>query len=236
MTEGAGSSLPASADVVVIGGGVMGASIAFHLAEAGVSDVLLLEKGDLAGGSTSKAAGGVRAQFSDPVNIALGLRGLAAFEDFPRRPGQEIDLHQPGYLFVLTDPEQVAIYEESVALQNRMGVPSRMLTPQEAAALSPGIDMTGVLAASFHARDGYCSPESVVLGYASGARRLGAQVRPHVEVTGIAVDDGRIVGVETDHGTVRTDTVICAAGAWQSTRSKAAWARPAVARNASRSA
>jgi sarcosine oxidase subunit beta len=208
--------LPESAEVVVIGGGVMGASIAFHLAEAGVQDVLLLDKGQLAGGSTSKAAGGVRAQFSDPVNIALGMRGLDAFEDFPRRPGQEIDLHQPGYLFVLTDPEQVAVYERSVALQNAMGVPSRMLTPAEAAELSPGIDTSDVLAAAFHARDGYCSPESVVLGYASGARRHGATVRTNVSVTGIVAEDGQVTVVETDHGTVRTGSVVCAAGAWSS--------------------
>ena len=214
MSEQSPALLPTHADVVVIGGGVMGASIAFHLAEAGVRDVLLLEKGDLAGGSTSKAAGGVRAQFSDPVNIALGMRGLDAFEDFPRRPGQEIDLHQPGYLFVLTDPEQVAVYEQSVALQNSMGVPSRMLTRGEAAELSPGVDMPDVLAASFHARDGYCSPESVVLGYASGARRHGSTVRPHVTVTGIDVDDDHITAVQTDHGAVSTSTIVCAAGAW----------------------
>ena len=158
----------------------MGASIAFHLAEAGVTDVLLLERGALGGGSTVKAAGGVRAQFSDPVNIALGMRGLDAFEDFPNRPGQEIDLHQPGYLFLLTDPDQVRVYEESVALQNAMGVPSRMLSAEEAKALSPAIDITDVLAAAFHARDGYCSPESVVLGYAdrrTTARRHGAHRR-----------------------------------------------------------
>jgi sarcosine oxidase, subunit beta len=209
-----GPQVPASAGVVVIGGGVMGASIAFHLAEAGVPDVLLLERGALGGGSTVKAAGGVRAQFSDPVNIALGMRGLDAFEDFPNRPGQQIDLHQPGYLFLLTDPEQVRIYEESVALQNAMGVPSRILTPEEAQALSPSIDITGVLAAAFHARDGYCSPESVVLGYATGARRHGATVLTGVEVTGIEVTGGHIEGVATDRGVVRTSTVVCAAGAW----------------------
>jgi sarcosine oxidase subunit beta len=214
MTTPTRTDLPASANVVIIGGGVMGASIAFHLAEAGVTDVLLLEKAQLASGSTCKAAGGVRAQFSDPVNIALGARGLEAFEDFPNRPGQEIDLHQPGYLFVLTDPEQVDTYERSVALQNAMGVPSQMLTAAEAAELSPGIDTSDVLAAAFHARDGYCSPESVVLGYASGARRHGATVRTNVTVTGITVDGDTITSVQTDKGDVTTDTVICAAGAW----------------------
>ena len=212
-----GRGLPPDAGVVVIGGGIMGTSIAFHLAEAGVSDVLLLEQSDLGSGSTCKAAGGVRAQFSDPVNIALGLRGLDAFEDFPNRPGQEIDLHQPGYLFLLTDLDQVAVYEQSVAVQNAMGVPSRIISAEEAKVLAPAIDTSGVLAAAYHQRDGYCSPESVVLGYASGARRHGATVRTGVTVTGIDVVDGTITAVRTDQGAVRTSTVVCAAGAWSQT-------------------
>lgn len=213
----AADPLPDEASVVIIGGGAMGTSIAFHLAEAGVRDVLLLEQGEFGSGSTCKAAGGVRAQFSDPINIELGRRGLTAFEDFPRRPGQEIDLRQPGYLFLLTSDEQVARYEESAALQNAMGVPTRMVTPEEIARLNPMIDLDGVLAGSLHARDGYCSPESVVLGYASGARRHGATLHPHVSVTGIAVRGGEITGVETTAGTVRTSTVVCAAGAWSRT-------------------
>ena len=207
-------SLPSRASVVVIGGGVMGTSIAFHLAEAGVEDVLLVDQADLGSGSTCKAAGGVRAQFSDPVNVALGLRGLEAFERFRTRPGQEIDLRQPGYLFVLTTPEQVEAYEASAAMQNAMGVPTRMLTPQEAQQLSPAISVDDVLAASFHQRDGYCTPESVVLGYATGARRRGATVRTGVRVTGIVTKGEDISAVETDHGLVHTSTVVCAAGAW----------------------
>lgn len=207
-------TLPARADVVVIGGGAIGASIVFHLAEAGVRDVLLLERADLASGSTVKAAGGVRAQFSDPVNIALGARGLAAFERFGERPGQAIDLHQPGYLFVITRPEDHVKFERAVELQNAMGVTSRMLTAGEAAALSPGVRMDDVLGAAFHARDGYCSPESVVLGYASGARRHGATIRTGVDVTEIELAGGAVSGVVTDAGSVETSTVICAAGAW----------------------
>jgi sarcosine oxidase subunit beta len=207
-------NLPEQASVVIVGGGVMGTSVAFHLAEAGVRDVLLLEQAQLGSGSTCKAAGGVRAQFSDPVNIALGWRGLAAFEDFPTRPGQEIDLHQPGYLFLLTTPGELDVYTESVALQNAMGVPSVMLTPEQAAALSPAVVTDDVLGAAFHARDGYCSPESVVLGYATGARRHGAAIRTGVTVTGIERSGDDIVSVQTDQGTVRTTTVVCAAGPW----------------------
>lgn len=208
------SSLPEAAQVVVIGGGVIGTSIAFHLAESGVGEVLLLEQGQLASGSTSKAAGGVRAQFSDPVNITLGLRSLQAFEEFGSRPGQPIDLHQPGYLFLLRTNDDVEAYEASVRLQNAMGVSSRMLSATQASRLSPAIDPGSILAAAFHARDGYCSPESVTQGYAIGARRHGASIRTAVAVTGIDTRGGEVTGVRTDAGLVRTGTVICAAGAW----------------------
>ena len=191
----------------------MGASTAFHLAEAGVS-VVLLERGDLAGGSTSRAAGGVRANFSDELNIALGKRSLELFEQFGERPGQEIDLHRSGYLFVLTRPEDVELFERSVALQNSLGVESRMVDVDEACRLSPLLDPTGVLAAAWSPNDGHCAPESVVLGYATGARRLGATVRTGVEVIGIESSDGRITSVRSTDGDIATGCVIDCAGAW----------------------
>ena len=208
------TSLPDRAEVVIIGGGVMGASTAFHLAEAGVTDVLLLEKDSLACGSTSKSAGGVRAQFSDAVNIALGIRSLPAFEQFGVRPGGEIDLHQVGYLFLHTDETAWAVAQEAVAIQNSLGIPTQLLTAAEAGALSKGVEVGDVIGATFHPRDGYCSPENVVQGYAAGARALGATVRTGVGVTGIETSGGEITGVVTDQGVVATSTVVCAAGAW----------------------
>src|SRR6516225_7737089 len=124
------SPLPDSAAVVVIGGGVMGTSAAFHLAEAGV-DVVLVERGSLGGGSTSRAAGGVRTSFSDALNVEIARRSLDAFRDFGRRPGWEIDLKQVGYLFILSRESDVQEFERSVALQNEQGLDSRMLTPDE---------------------------------------------------------------------------------------------------------
>jgi sarcosine oxidase subunit beta len=204
--------LPARADVVVVGGGVMGTSAAFHLADAGV-DVLLLERGELGGGSTSRAAGGVRAQFSDALNIELGARGLAAFAAFGERPGQEIDLHRNGYLFLLTRAGDVETFTAAVDLQNELGVPTRLLDAGEAAALVPGLHTDDVLAATFHAGDGYCAPESVVLGYARGARRHAATVLAGVEVLGLeAAGDAALV--RTTAGVVVAGAVICAAGAW----------------------
>jgi sarcosine oxidase subunit beta len=208
------AALPERAAVVVIGGGVIGTSIAFHLAEAGVDDVLLLDSGPLGGGSTCKAAGGVRAMFSDEVNILLGQRSLEALARFGERPGQEIDLHRVGYLFLLEQPEHVRAMTAAVELQNALGMPSRMIAPEEAQRHSPLISTDGLLAAAWSPTDGHCTPESVVLGYATGARRLGATLLPHCPVTGLRTDAGAITGVGTDRGTVTTDTVICAAGAW----------------------
>ncbi|GAA0233232.1 FAD-binding oxidoreductase [Actinomadura nitritigenes] len=201
------------ADVVVIGGGVMGTSIAFHLAEAGVR-VVLAERDELGSGSTCKAAGGVRAQFSDEVNIRLGARSLEAFARFRERPGQEIDLHRVGYLFLLSRPEDVAAFEASVALQNGLGVPSRMVSVAEARRLSPLIETGGLLAAAFSPDDGHCAPESVVLGYATAARRHGATLLTRCEVLGIDASGGEVRAVETSRGRIATSAVVCAAGAW----------------------
>jgi len=208
------TDVPARADVVVIGGGVIGLSTAYHLARSGVTDVVLVEAGELGSGSTSKAAGGVRAQFSDTVNIELGLRSLRTFETFHDDLGQEIDLHQVGYLFLLDRPEHVALFEKSVALQNELGVPSRMLEVAEAKRLSPLVATQGLLAAAYSPTDGHCTPESVVLGYATAARAAGATLLRRTTVEGIEHDGQTISAVRTDRGAIRTDVVVCAAGAW----------------------
>ncbi|HEX2075071.1 MAG TPA: FAD-binding oxidoreductase [Geodermatophilus sp.] len=206
--------LPSSASAVIIGGGVMGLSSAYHLARQGVRDIVLLDKDALGSGSTSKAAGGVRAQFSDSVNITLGARSLETFRNFGSLFGQEIDFHQVGYLFLLSSRIAVTAFEANVALQNDLGVPSRMISVAEAKRLSPLISTEGLLAAAYSPTDGHCTPESVVLGYASAARRAGATLLTHCAATGIDVRGGQVVAVRTEAGTIRTDTVVCAAGAW----------------------
>ena len=208
------NDLPTHASVVVIGGGVIGLSAAYHLAASGVRDVVLVEKDAFGSGSTCKAAGGVRAQFSDAVNIELGLRSLRTFETFREEFGQEIDLHQVGYLFLLDRPEHVELFERSVSLQNELGVPSRMIDVAEAKRLSPLIDTEGLLAAAYSPTDGHCTPESVVLGYAGAARRAGARLLRGTAVEGIEHDGRTISAVRTTRGTIRTEAVVCAAGAW----------------------
>ncbi|MCX5600242.1 FAD-binding oxidoreductase [Streptomyces phaeochromogenes] len=208
------TGVPGRAGVVVIGGGVMGTSIAYHLARAGVPDVVLVERDELASGSTSRAAGGVRAQFSDELNIQLGARSLEAFARFGEETGHDIGLHRVGYLFLLSTPEEVEAFEAGVRLQNGLGVPSRMLDPAEARRLSPLITTDGLLAAAFSPDDGHCTPEAVVHGYAAAARRHGAKVVRHCEVTGIETRGDDITAVVTDLGRIDTSAVVCAAGAW----------------------
>ena len=191
----------------MIGGGALGAATAYHLRRLGVQDVVLLERDALASGSTSKSAGGIRAQFADELNIRIALRSLAEFESF----ADEIAFRQHGYLFLLDRPEDVASFRAALALQQALGVPSRELTPAEAHELVPQLETGDLLAATYCERDGYATPEAVVQHY---ARESGATVQQGCAATAILVRAGRITGVETPMGRIDTDTVICCAGMW----------------------
>ena len=208
------TNLPPSATVVIIGGGVIGTSIAYHLASSGLSDVVLIERDELGGGSTCKAAGGIRASFSNPANIAMGLRGLEVYSRFDQTHCQDIDFDRAGYLYLLSDQNSLDNFTQQVALQNRYGVPSTIVDPEQAQRISPLIDPDGMVGACWSPQDAKATPESVVLGYAAAARRHGARIIRHCEVLDIASDGGDITEVITANGRIKTDTVVCAAGAW----------------------
>jgi glycine/D-amino acid oxidase-like deaminating enzyme len=193
-----------TAEVVVVGGGAMGASVAWHLRRLGIDDVVLLERDELGSGSTSKSAGGFRTQFADALNVEIALRSLDAFEQM-----EGIDLRQDGYLFLLDNASDVERFQAALALQHRLGVPSRELAVEEALAMVPQLDGEGLLSAVYCELDGWVTPEAVVQWYAREA-----DVRQRCAVTGIDVRAGRIVGVETTDGTIATHTVVCCAGAW----------------------
>ncbi|MCL3838161.1 NAD(P)/FAD-dependent oxidoreductase [Aeromicrobium duanguangcaii] len=207
-------AVPRHADVVVVGGGVMGLSTAFHLAAAGVERVVLVERDALGEGSTCKAAGGVRALFSDEINIRLGQRGLETFERFGAEFDTEIDLHQVGYLLLAQDAATMEAFERNAELMTALGLQARTVDVAEAARLSPLISTEGLVGGLFSPRDGHCTPESVVQGYARAARRAGATLHTGTRATGIEVEDGAVTAVHTSRGTIATDTVVCAAGAW----------------------
>lgn len=195
----------------MIGGGAVGASTAFHLHRLGVDEVVLVERATLAAGSTSKAAGGIRAQFADELNIRIALRSLDEFERFDELTGVDISFRQHGYLFLIDSQEDLAPFREALALQASLGVPSREVDAAETYELVPQLALDGVLAATFCPRDGYATPEAVVQGYAAAS---GAAVVQGCSVTGFTVDGGRIMSVETSQGRIATDTVVCCAGIW----------------------
>ncbi|MDQ0945101.1 FAD-binding oxidoreductase [Streptomyces sp. V1I1] len=141
--------LPATADVVIVGGGVVGASVAFHLAEAGVRDVLVVERDEPASGSSGKPIGGIRAQFSDPLNIRLGQRSLEAWRAFTTRPGADIGIDSVGYLFLLGSEAEVATFQQGVGVQNELRVPSRIITPRAAHELCPFLEPRSIVAAAY---------------------------------------------------------------------------------------
>jgi sarcosine oxidase subunit beta len=214
------AEIPPSADIVIVGGGAVGASTAYHLAVAGVTNVVLVERGQLAGGSTAKSAGGIRLQFGDELNIRIGARGLDELERWEELIGAHVDFvpdigfHQTGYLFLLREQHDLATFEAALAVQHRLGVPSRLITPAEAQAIVPQLVVDDLIAATFCPRDGHMSPEAVTQGYAAAAAAMGVRIVQGTDVTGIDVVGARITGVETTAGRIATDTVVCAAGAW----------------------
>jgi sarcosine oxidase, subunit beta len=191
----------------VVGGGALGAATAFHLRRLGVEDVVLLERDALASGSTSKAAGGIRTQFADELNVRIALRSLLEFEALR----EEISFRQDGYLFVLERADDVTAFRAALALQQSLGVPSRELSPAEAAELVPQLSLDGVAAATYCPRDGYATPEALVQHYAAAS---GATVLQGCPLTGVEVRDGTVVAVETPSGKIATETIVCCAGIW----------------------
>ena len=207
--------LPQTADAVVVGGGVMGASTAYHLAGRGVKDVVLLEREPFLGQmSTGRCAGGIRHQFSTEINVRLSIESIGMLERFPDELGQDVGLKLCGYLFLLTREEDLPTFRDNVALQHRLGIDTRWLEPDDCAELVPELDLEGVLAGTIYDRDGLADPSGVVQGYASGARRLGVTILTETPVSGIRVDGGRIRAVDTPAGSIETPVVVNACGAW----------------------
>jgi sarcosine oxidase subunit beta len=204
-----------NADVVVVGGGVVGASAAYHLAAAGAGRVLLLEREDrLAAGSTGACAGGFRTQFSSEVNIRLSQASVPMIIGFTEEHGLPLDVVQHGYLFLVRDE---ALWREFVAaneLQRSLGVEAELLTPERAGALAPGISLDGIVGAAYGPQDGIADPSGLTQGYATLARRLGAEIELGVPVTAIRADGERVTAVETADGSVEAPVVVNAAGPW----------------------
>jgi sarcosine oxidase subunit beta len=202
------------ADVVVIGGGVMGTAALRYLAELGCRSPVLLERETLASGSTGHCAGGVRTLFSDELNVRIGLESIRRLERFEEEVGEQLDLRLDGYLFLLDDPADLARFEADLVHQVAAGIDTRVLAPAEAQELVPQLAVDDVCGAVFNPVAGTVTPDLVVQGCARQAARRGARVEQSCPVERIVVEGGRVAGVETARGRIDTGCVLLTAGVW----------------------
>jgi sarcosine oxidase subunit beta len=204
-----------TADIVIIGGGVMGASAAYHLAQRGVKNIVLLEKEEFFGtGATGRCAGGVRYQFSTEINVRLSLESLPMLERFKEEIGQEVNYRQCGYLLVATNEKDAIAFTHNVELQNSLGVQTKLLSGDEVRERAPLMRFDDAIAGTFNQKDGIVDPNSVVMGYINAAQKMGVKAVNHAEVTGIRVSGGKVEGVETSRGLIQTRLILNAAGPW----------------------
>jgi glycine/D-amino acid oxidase-like deaminating enzyme len=212
-------------DIIVIGGGVIGASVLFHLTQLGCRNVLLLERGPLAGGATSRSSGIVRTHYSVPINVQVARASLAIFENFSAvldDPDADAGLVRSGYLIVAPPGAPSEAVRASIAMQRQLGVEAELLDRGQALSRHPWLALDDIDAIGFEAEAGFADPYLVTTGFARAARRNGAAVSTETEVTGLLRDGSRIIGVQTKSGPIHAGTVLSAVNVWS--RSVAGWA------------
>jgi sarcosine oxidase subunit beta len=205
-----------SADVVLIGSGIVGSSVAYHLTEMGCTNVLVVEREAHQGkGSTGKSMGGVRAQFSTPVNIQMSLYSINFFSEFEERVGHPADYRPHGYLFVATNERHLDYLKTNRERQISLGVKNvELVSRDDIVAMLPQLRADDILGGTFCPTDGFVDPHSVMMGFMLKARGRGARLWLDTPVTGIEVERGRVAGVVTSRGLVATRAVVNCAGAW----------------------
>ena len=208
--------MKSSADVVIIGAGIVGCSIAYHLTEAGCRNVLLLERETRLGlGSTGKSMGGVRAQFSTDVNIKMSLYSVPFFHRFEEATGHPSGYKAHGYLFVATSQAHMAFLRANHARQTELGLQgAQLLRHDDIVRMVPQLRSDDIVGGSFCGTDGFVDPHSVMSGFIARAQERGATLRRGAEVLSVASSGGKVSGVVTADGAVSTRVVVNAAGPW----------------------
>lgn len=202
-----------SADAVVIGGGIIGMSVAFYLAKANYGKIIVIEKENLLGsGATSKAAGGIRAQFSTKENIEMSMLSEKLFVEFESETGQKALFDQVGYMFLLEDDNDVTDFKKAYELQRSLGLNVELLKPSDIGQYAPHVSLDGIQLATFCHDDGLGDPHEFLTGYEKGARALGVELMVESEAQEIKVEGGKIVSITTPSGTIATPLVVNCAG------------------------
>ena len=200
------------AEVVIIGGGIVGTSIAYHLGKRGMRQVVLLEKGRLGEGSTGRCLGGIRYQFSTPINIRFSLESFRSFQNFQEELGVDPEFKRTGYLFLATTEGGEEILRKNIPLWRRFGIPVELLGPEEIRTRWPFLNIADLLCGSYCAEEGYAGPYEVLTGYVKGAQRAGVQVHEGVEARKILVEGGRVAAVYAAQERISCRWVVNAAG------------------------
>ena len=205
-----------TADVVIIGSGIVGSSVAYHLCEAGCTNVLVIEREAHQGkGSTGKSMGGVRAQFATPVNIQMSIYSINFFAQFDEVMGHPADYRAHGYLFCATNERHLNYLKSNRERQIALGVKNvELVTREDIAKFVPQLRVDDIVGGTFCQTDGFVDPHSVMMGFMLKARELGARLWLGTQVSGISVEDHHIRGVNTTRGFVSTNVVVNAAGPW----------------------
>ena len=202
------------AELVIIGGGIVGLSLAYHLSRMGFTDVVVLEQGYLCFGASGRNGGGVRQQWSTAEHILLMKESVRMFRSLSQETGHNIWFRQGGYLFLARDAACGGQLEKNVRLQNEYKVPTRLLTPQEAKRFVPHLNIDGLEVCAYNPTDGVLFPFPAVWGLAKAASQLGVEINTFTRVTDIERKGRQIIKVITDKGAIATNRVVNAAGAW----------------------
>lgn len=208
-----------SADIVVIGGGVIGCSTAYNLAKLGAGKVVVLEKSYLASGATGRCGAGMRMQWGTETNCLLSRESVKMLSHLPELLDVNVDIEftQNGYLMPAYSEKMAEQFKQNLLLQNSLEIPARWVTPEESLEIVPFLNTKGMLGATYCAEDGHCNPFKVTEAYAQAARNLNVEIYTDTEVKGIVTKNGKIIAVRTNQGDIQTDTVVNAAGGYAKT-------------------
>ena len=201
-----------TADYVIIGGGVQGCSLAYNLAKMGAKNVVVLEKSTISSGSTGRCGAGIRAQWGTEMNCRIGMDCLSKFENLSEELGMDVGLNQCGYLMVAYRESEFETLKESMKLQNRLGINTKVVSKEEAYSICPGLDAEDAVGFTFHDKDGHADPFLTTFAYQEAGKRLGVTFHKFTEVTGIQVENGKITGVSTTKGDIAAPVVVNCAG------------------------
>jgi sarcosine oxidase subunit beta len=208
-----------SADIVVIGGGVVGCSTAYNLAKLSAGKVVVLEKNYLASGATGRCGAGMRMQWGTETNCLLSRESVKMLSHLPELLDVNVDIEftQNGYLMPAYSEKMAEQFKQNLLLQNSLAIPARWLSPEESLEFVPFLNTQGMFGATYCAEDGHCNPFKVTEAYAQAAKNLNVEIYTDTEVKGIVTKNGKIISVRTNQGDIQTDTVVNAAGGYAKT-------------------